>query len=86
MVKVQRKLAKGNEVIAYYANNNWDFDKTNADLVRSKLTKFEKEIFKCDASGVDIEKYFEDCFLGARRYLLHEKDETLPRSRKLIKM
>jgi hypothetical protein len=85
-VKAHTKLSKGNEVIAYYANNTWEFDNTSCNVVRGLMNETEKEIYKCDSKGIDVEKYFANCFLGARRYLLNEKDETLPRSRRLLKM
>jgi hypothetical protein len=73
-------------VIAYYANNIWDFDNTNCNQIRKLMTKTEHERYKCDASEIDVKEYFANCFLGARRYLLNEKDETLPKSRRLLKM
>jgi alcohol-forming fatty acyl-CoA reductase len=73
-------------VFEYYVNNQWDFDNTNADIIRAKLNKTEKSIYRCDAEGVDIYKYFENCVLGARRYLLKQPDEMLPKARRMMKV
>jgi fatty acyl-CoA reductase len=42
-----------------------------------------KAFYYRDFTEFDITLYFINCILGARRYLLHEKDEDLPKSRLL---
>lgn len=74
------------EVLEYYANNQWDFDNKQGNIIRAKLNKIEKTNYKCDAEGVDIFKYFENCILGARRYLLKQPDDLLPSARRMMKL
>lgn len=74
------------EVLEYYANNQWDFDNKHAIIIRAKLNKTEKERYKCDAEGVDIYKYFENCIIGGRRFLLKQPDERLPSAKRMMKM
>lgn len=38
-----------------------------------------------DFITADVREYFINCMLGAKRYLLHEKDENLPKARKNYK-
>lgn len=86
MWKVHERIAKGMEVLQYYANNQWDFDNKHAIIIRAKLNEKEKIRYKCDAEGVDVYKYFENSILGARRYLLKQPDSRLPDARRMMKM
>lgn len=46
----------------------------------------ERENFKIDGQGLDLEKYFEDCVMAARTYVLKEMPETLPAARRHLKV
>jgi len=74
------------EVLEYYANNQWDFDNKHAIIIRARLTEADKARYKVDAKGVDIYKYFENCILGGRRYLLKTPDDMLPAARRMMKV
>lgn len=74
------------EVLQYYANNQWDFDNKNAIIIRAKLNNLEKKLYKCDAEGVVVSEYFENCILGARRYLLKQGDEQIPKAKRMMKL
>jgi alcohol-forming fatty acyl-CoA reductase len=74
------------EVLQYYANNQWDFDNKHAIIIRARMTEDELKKFKVDAKGVDIYKYFENCILGGRRYLLKQSDDMLPSARRMMKV
>jgi alcohol-forming fatty acyl-CoA reductase len=84
--KVHERIAKGMEVLQYYANNQWDFDNKHAIRIRAKLNNLEKKLYKCDAEGVDINKYFENCVLGSRRYLLKQTDDRIPAAQRMMKL
>lgn len=81
---MHERVAKGMEVLQYYATNQWDFDNKIGNRIRQKMNKKEKIIYKCDAEGVDVYKYFENCILGARRYLLRQPDDRLPAARRMM--
>lgn len=85
-MKVHNRISKGMDVLEYYANNQWDFDNKNALMIRAKLNALETSKYKCDAVGVDIYKYFENCIVGARRYILKQPDHLLPQARKIMKV
>jgi fatty acyl-CoA reductase len=72
------------EVLEYYANNQWDFDNKHAIIIRARMNKYELTKFKVDAKNVDIYKYFENCILGGRRYLLKQTDDMLPAARRMM--
>jgi alcohol-forming fatty acyl-CoA reductase len=82
--KVHERIAKGMEVLQYYANNQWDFSNKHGNIIRAALNKREKILYKCDAEGVDIPKFFENCILGARRYLLKQTDDRIPAAKRMM--
>lgn len=86
MWRVQTKVAKGIEVITYYASNQWHFDNKNQVLIRAKMTRAELTKYKIDAENIDVYDYFEKCVLGARRYLVHRSDDLIPFDRKILRL
>lgn len=86
MWRVQTKVAKGIDVLTYYASNQWDFSNYNQVFMRGKMNKLELKKYKVDAEGIDVYDYFEKSVLGARRYLLNLPDENLPASRRLMRV
>lgn len=82
--RVHKRIAKGMEVLQYYATNQWDFSNAHAIIIRSKMTEYELTKYKVDAKNVDIYKYFENCILGGRRYLLKQTDDMLPSARRMM--
>ncbi|XP_063545674.1 fatty acyl-CoA reductase 1-like [Cydia strobilella] len=86
LCRVQRRINKGFEVFEYYTNNQWDFQSDIAQTLRKDLNPRERQDYKVDAIGLDISRYFEDCILSARRYILKETDDTLPAARRHMKV
>lgn len=74
------------EVLEYYANNQWDFDNKHAIIIRARMNEYELKKYKVDAKGIDIYKYFEDCILGGRRYLLNQSDDMIPAARRMMQV
>ncbi|XP_061728061.1 fatty acyl-CoA reductase 1-like [Cydia pomonella] len=86
LCRVQRRINKGFEVFEYYTNNQWDFQSDIAQTLRKDLNPREREDYKVDAIGLDISRYFEDCILSARRYILKETDDTIPAAKRHMKV
>ncbi|XP_063392484.1 fatty acyl-CoA reductase 1-like isoform X2 [Cydia fagiglandana] len=86
LCRVQRRINKGFEVFEYYTNNQWDFQSDIAQTLRKDLNPRERQDYKVDAIGLDISRYFEDCILSARRYILKETDDTIPAARRHMKV
>ncbi|BES94747.1 Male sterility protein [Nesidiocoris tenuis] len=86
LVKIQDRISKGFEVFEYYANNQWDFNNDNLRSIRHKMNPREKIDYKLDGDGMDLQMYFRDCILAARKYILKEAPETIPRARQHMKM
>jgi fatty acyl-CoA reductase len=89
MMHVQRRIAKGIDVLDYYANNAWEFDNTHCLNIFKLLNAVEAKKYFVAIHEIDkgtIERALRSNILGTRRYLLNEPDETLPSSRRLLKM
>ncbi|XP_044738347.1 putative fatty acyl-CoA reductase CG5065 [Chrysoperla carnea] len=86
LMRVQRRVNKGFEVFEYYANNTWEFSNENGLAIRAMLNPRERQLYKIDGDGVDLEAYFTDCIHAARLYILKETDDTIPAARRHMKV
>lgn len=50
------------------------------------MNKRERFEYKVDGEEMDLMKYFEDCILSTRLYLLKEMPDTLPAARRHMRM
>ncbi|XP_044764593.1 fatty acyl-CoA reductase 1-like [Coccinella septempunctata] len=82
LMRVQRRIAKGCEVMEYYANNEWIFSNQRTKEKRTLLNLTERKKYKLDCDGFDYEEYFTNCVLCARRYILNEPDENIPAAKR----
>ena len=86
LVKLQRKIYTANCALEYFILNNWHFKNHNFIALGREIRHEDIKDFNYrDFIEFDIMLYFRNCILGARRYLLHEKDEDLPNARKHYK-
>ncbi|XP_075988838.1 putative fatty acyl-CoA reductase CG5065 [Anticarsia gemmatalis] len=83
MIKLQKRISHGLDVIQYYTTKQWNFKNTNYQGLRKRITKEEDEIFFTDLSNIDPYRYLESYVLGIREYVCKEDPSTLPRARKL---
>lgn len=86
LVKIQRRIKNGYEVFEYYANNQWDFNNDESLRAREVLNPRERDLYKIDGVGLDLEDYFYHCTRAARLYILKEPDSTIPAARRHMKM
>uniref|UniRef100_A0A182J7H3 Fatty acyl-CoA reductase n=1 Tax=Anopheles atroparvus TaxID=41427 RepID=A0A182J7H3_ANOAO len=81
LAKLQRKIYKANVALEYFILNNWDFKNSNFIQLASQIKPEDnKEFYYRDFIEFDVTLYFRNCILGARRYLLKEKDENIPKA------
>ncbi len=85
LVKVQRRVSQGLSVLQYYIIRKWKFKNANMLGLHRGLSEKDKELFNFDLSVVDYDDYIKNYVLGIRHYLLKEKPETLPKSRKTLR-
>ncbi|XP_039444625.1 putative fatty acyl-CoA reductase CG5065 isoform X2 [Culex pipiens pallens] len=81
LAKLQRKVYTANVALEYFILNNWDFKNTNFIRLASEIQPNDnKDFYYRDFVEFDITLYFRNCILGARRYLLKQKDEDIPKA------
>ncbi|CAH2224338.1 jg6268, partial [Pararge aegeria aegeria] len=85
VLKIQRRIYSANCALAYYLTQQWSFSNKNFINLRSKLLKEDEEQFYYEVEDIDRFNFYTNSCIGARRYLLKEKDEDLPAARVLYK-
>ncbi|CAH2211078.1 fatty acyl-CoA reductase 1-like [Pararge aegeria] len=81
VLKIQRRIYSANVALQLFLTKEWTFSNKNYLSLRSKIKEVDKQHFFYIMENIDIREYFKDAIIGARRYLLHEKDENLPKAR-----
>ncbi|XP_073844215.1 fatty acyl-CoA reductase 1-like isoform X2 [Musca autumnalis] len=86
LIRVQKRITKGLDVIGYYANGDWKFDNAGLQEVRSLMNNKERLTYVIEKIEFDLIDYFTDCLLCARRFILKQKDETIPAAKRHMKI
>ncbi|XP_073847023.1 putative fatty acyl-CoA reductase CG8306 [Musca autumnalis] len=86
LIRVQKRITKGLDVIGYYANAQWNFDNTRTHNARKILNNRERLTYVVEKIEFDLIDYFTDCLLCARRLILKESDETIPAAKRHMKI
>lgn len=83
MVRIQKRISDGLEVLQYFTTRDWIFHNTNLLNLWNEMSTQDKKLFSFDfvllASSDD--EYIKKVILGARQYCMKEKLETLQRAR-----
>lgn len=82
MVRIQRRISVGLEVLQYFTMREWTFHNSNLLIMRQEMSAKDKEIFPIDFSSIDHAEYIKTCVLGARQYCMKENLSTLPSARR----
>lgn len=86
LIRVQKRITKGLEVICYYANGTWNFDNTKLIELRKLMNNRERLTYPIEVSEFDLIDYFVDCAMCARRFMLKQTDDTIPAAKRHLKM
>lgn len=81
MVRIQKRISDGLEVLQYFTTRDWVFHNTNMLIMWGDMCPKDKEIFILDLMNIDVISYMRDIILGARQYCMKEDLSTLPRAR-----
>jgi hypothetical protein len=82
MIRVQKKIAVGMEVLKFVTMKNWDFKSDNFVELSKTQSEDEYQMFMIDTINQgDPWEYFRTSFLGGRKYLAHDPPETIPRAK-----
>ncbi|CAG9767736.1 unnamed protein product [Ceutorhynchus assimilis] len=86
LLRVNRRLIKGQELFEYYTTKEWTFDMTYFMNLRPKMNEIEKSIYQVQADNVNITNYLQDCLLYARRNIFNETDDMIPAAKRNMKI
>uniref|UniRef100_A0A146M6I1 Fatty acyl-CoA reductase n=2 Tax=Lygus hesperus TaxID=30085 RepID=A0A146M6I1_LYGHE len=86
MLRVQRKVQDGLDVLQYFTTREWKFKNDQLLKMRSKMDPADRKIFNIEFESVSMIPYLTNCILGARHFILKEDPKSLPRSRVLLKV
>lgn len=80
VLKITRKIYEANKAASYFVTNSWDFKNDNFYNLCSFLRLEDSKAFDYrDDFNFDKVLFLRYLVLGYRRYLLLEKDETIPK-------
>lgn len=85
MVRVQKRILVGMEVLQYFTTRQWTFQTVRGMEITRKMTASDRETFFTDNVDLDVNSYMKKALLGARVYCMKEPLESLPRARRHIK-
>ncbi|XP_055533758.1 putative fatty acyl-CoA reductase CG5065 [Wyeomyia smithii] len=80
LLKIQRKVFLAQAALRYFAFNQWNFETQRVRSLRDDLKGNDIENFSWHLSEQRIDQFYYDCWMGVRRYLLNDPDDTLPQA------
>ncbi|XP_045457913.1 putative fatty acyl-CoA reductase CG5065 [Melitaea cinxia] len=83
MVKIQKRVSYGLEVLQYYTTKEWFFNNDYYRSLEKQISKADNEIFYTNIEVVNWSSYIRNYIKGAREFCLKEDPSTLPQARKL---
>ncbi|XP_032590860.1 putative fatty acyl-CoA reductase CG5065 isoform X2 [Drosophila grimshawi] len=82
MLRVQEKISIGLGVLQFFTLNAWTFKSDHYASLWNNLNEQDKAIFNMNMDVKETEEeYMVNCALGARKFILKEKDEDIPKAR-----
>lgn len=76
VIKAVNKMHHANEVFDYFCSNQWTFGTDNVKRLRELQTSIDRVTFNCDVRAINWNEYAKIGWLGCRRFILKEKDDT----------
>ncbi|XP_060858059.1 putative fatty acyl-CoA reductase CG5065 [Metopolophium dirhodum] len=86
MVRVQKRIAVGMEVLQYFTMRSWNFKIENTKALINNLNEEDTRKFYIQNTEIDVEKYMIQVLLGARQYCMKEPLANLDRARFHLKL
>lgn len=77
VVKAVNRMHHANEMFDYFCSNQWNFVTDNVKKLRHLQSPTDRSIFNCDVRAINWCEYAKLGWLGCRRFILKESDETL---------
>jgi len=87
MVKIQKRILVGLEVLQYFTTREWRFHNNKMITMFDELSPEDKKMFLMYGNdSYDKIAYIKNCILGTRQYCMKENLSSLPRARRHQKM
>ncbi|XP_068081052.1 fatty acyl-CoA reductase 1 isoform X2 [Anabrus simplex] len=80
LVKIQQRIFNAFVALHYFTNHEWQFINSNFRKLESAVLAKDYDAFNYQLSDVDEYYLYKMSAIGARRYLLKQPDETLPKA------
>jgi len=78
-------MCSGIEVLKYFLNTEWTFKSDNLKSLWNKLSPTDQKEFNFDMASIDWPTMVKNSYLGDRRFLLKETEDTIPLARKRMR-
>ncbi|XP_065077925.1 fatty acyl-CoA reductase wat-like [Ochlerotatus camptorhynchus] len=82
LMKIQRKVFLAQASLRYFVYNQWIFETKRFRSLRDELQGDDVKTFSWHLSEEKIDQFYFECWMGVRRYLLNDPDETIPKAAK----
>jgi len=82
MVRMTNKMNNGLEVLGYFLMNEWTFKSDNLIALWNRLNQNDQNEFNFDMASIDWRLMAKKSYLGSRKFLLKESEDTIPLARK----
>ncbi|XP_025834434.1 putative fatty acyl-CoA reductase CG5065 [Agrilus planipennis] len=82
MVRLQRRISTGLEVLQYFALREWHFSNKNCLVIADEMVEEDLNTFYMANAEYDVDIYMLTALLGTRKYCIKESLKSIPRSRR----
>lgn len=82
MTKIQKRIQKNVGQLQFFMTNQWSFNDGNVRRLLNEMSAEDRSVFEIDTTVIRWNEYVENYCLGMRKYLLKQKEDTLPGCRK----
>ncbi|XP_065220770.1 putative fatty acyl-CoA reductase CG5065 [Planococcus citri] len=89
LVRVQRKIALGCNLLTYFSSRAWRFDNSNVIRLRNSMNTSDQAIFPVNPKVIDLadrELFMYKSLIFAREFILKEDNGNIPRSIRNLKI
>lgn len=84
LLKLQRRIYQAVLALSYFLLKGWTFKNHNLLILNKLILAEDKDEFDFDFSNIDPKTYFRSAVLGARKFLLNDDIENVPRAKRTI--
>ncbi|XP_063836659.1 putative fatty acyl-CoA reductase CG5065 isoform X2 [Ostrinia nubilalis] len=84
LIDLDRRLCQMIVIVNFFTTRDWVFRTANMTSLRLRLHHSDAAVFNLDPNAIDWKEYYANQVRGIRRFLLKEKEENLPQSRKRL--